>query len=122
MAKTIGEAWSESMASDIEQKEKERKANLNIQKTKNMGYKQGPFPMVDGTKGHSSALKQKIHVKPEKTEDVGKYHYTKAKKRKPGDKYYVHKYLKKGSVNVDHPGVGGGTGRLKHGYPKWVKK
>ena len=32
MAKTIGEAWSESMASDIEQKENIRKKKINIQK------------------------------------------------------------------------------------------
>ena len=68
MAKTIGEAWSESMASDIEQKEKKRKANLNIQKTKNEGYEQSPFPMVSGTSKHASALKQGFDIK-KKTKD-----------------------------------------------------
>ena len=41
-----------------------------------MSYKQSPFPMVDGTKEHTSALKQ--YVKPEETKKVSKYHYTKA--------------------------------------------
>ena len=33
-----------------------------------MGYKQSPFPMVEGTNGHTSALKQKIDFK-KKTKD-----------------------------------------------------
>jgi hypothetical protein len=90
-----------------------------------MGYimKGSPAKLgtIEGTSGHASALKQKTYVKPEVV-GKGKYHYKKAKNKKPGDKYYVHKYLKEGSVNVPHSGEGGGQGKLKWGYPKWVKE
>ena len=66
-------------------------------------------------------FQKNFKIKPEK-EGEGKYHYKKAKKKKPGDKYYVHKYLKEGSMNVTHSGEGGGQGKLKWGYPKWVKE
>jgi len=59
--KTKGEAWAESMASELKQKKNIRKKKINIQKANNMGYKQGPFPMIEGTSSHksASALKDK---------------------------------------------------------------
>ena len=55
--KTKGEAWAESMESELKQKKNIQKKKINIQKAENMGYKQSPFPMVSGTSKHASALK-----------------------------------------------------------------
>ena len=57
--KTKGEAWAESMESELKQKKNIQKKKINIQKANDMGYKQSPFPMVSGTTKHASALKDK---------------------------------------------------------------
>jgi len=79
------------------------------------------YKKSSGFKMNGNPFQKNFKIKPEK-EGEGKYHYKKAKKKKPGDTAYVHKYIKEGSVNVDYPGHGPGAGRLKHGYPKWVKE
>ena len=61
--KTKGEAWAESMASELTQRKNIQKKDINIQKANDMGYKQSPFPMTSGTSGHASALKQETKDK-----------------------------------------------------------
>ena len=78
-------------------------------------------PNTSAFRMKGNPFQKNFKIKPEK-EGEGKYHYKKAKKKKPGGTAYVHKYIKEGSVNVDYPGHGPGAGRLKHGYPKWVKE
>ena len=59
--KTIGEVTSDSNEENIELDEQARSTDIQQQK-----YKQTPFPMIQGTSKHTSALKEVSEEKEEK--------------------------------------------------------